>query len=129
MQDNTDKSEQNELLNKVASQLPERKLDPNDMTDINNARRIAGQMKEGATGQNTPETPAPEPDDDDEREKVFVNKVFAYAHLPEKLRVVSEPFGILAKQIVDTLPANKERTKALDNLLAAKDAAVRSLVL
>lgn len=51
---------------------------------------------------------------------------FAYAHLPEKLQVVSRPFGELAQRIVDALPRNPERTVALRKLLEAKDAAVRA---
>jgi len=53
---------------------------------------------------------------------------FAYAHLPPHLQVVSKPFGDLARTIVDTLPANPERTVALRKLLEAKDCAVRALV-
>ena len=53
---------------------------------------------------------------------------FAYAHLPPRLQAASQPFGDLAISIVDTLPANPERTVALRKLLEAKDAAVRSLV-
>ncbi len=53
---------------------------------------------------------------------------FACGHLPAHLRAVSEPFGILAEQIVATLPRNPERTVALRKLLEAKDAAVRALV-
>jgi hypothetical protein len=51
---------------------------------------------------------------------------FAYAHLREDLRTVSQPFGVLALQIVDALPRNPERTVALRKLLEAKDAAVRA---
>ena len=51
---------------------------------------------------------------------------FAYAHLPEHLRAVSEPFGVMARSIIDTLPRNPERTVALRKLLEAKDAAVRA---
>jgi hypothetical protein len=51
---------------------------------------------------------------------------FTYKHLPAHLQEVSAPFGELAKQMVETLPENSERDKALDLLLAAKDAAVRS---
>ena len=51
---------------------------------------------------------------------------FAWGHLPPHLRVVSEPFGKLAEQIVQTLPRNPERTVALRKLLEAKDAAVRA---
>lgn len=53
---------------------------------------------------------------------------FAYAHLPEKLQVVSRPFGELAEKIVAELPQNAERTVALRKLLEAKDCAVRSLI-
>lgn len=51
---------------------------------------------------------------------------FAYEHLPQKLRMVSEPFGRLARSICDDLPRNPERTVALRKLLEAKDAAVRA---
>lgn len=51
---------------------------------------------------------------------------FAYAHLPEKLKAVSAPFGALAQSIVDTLPPCAERTVALRKLLESKDAAVRA---
>jgi len=51
---------------------------------------------------------------------------FAFAHLPEKLKAVSEPFGDLAQSIVDTLPPCAERTVALRKLLEGKDAAVRA---
>lgn len=51
---------------------------------------------------------------------------FAFAHLPEKLKSVSAPFGALAQSIVDTLPSCAERTVALRKLLESKDAAVRA---
>lgn len=51
---------------------------------------------------------------------------FAYAHLPEHLQVISKPFGELAQHMVDTLPANSERTAGLRKLLEAKDCAVRA---
>lgn len=51
---------------------------------------------------------------------------FAFDHLPEHLKKVSMPFGVLADQIVNTLPRNPERTVALRKLLEAKDAAVRA---
>jgi len=53
---------------------------------------------------------------------------FEYKHLPEHLQSVSKPFGELAKQIVETLPSNPERTVALRKLLEAKDCAVRALL-
>jgi hypothetical protein len=51
---------------------------------------------------------------------------FAYNHLPERLRIVSQPFGELAERVVNNLPRNAERTVALRKLLEAKDAAVRA---
>ncbi|WP_345936215.1 MULTISPECIES: hypothetical protein [Tistrella] len=51
---------------------------------------------------------------------------FAYAHLSAHLQSVSRPFADLAEMIVDTLPANPERTVALRKLLEAKDCAVRA---
>jgi hypothetical protein len=53
---------------------------------------------------------------------------FSYAHLPPNLATVSRPFAELAKQIVETLPRNAERTVSLRKLLEAKDAAVRALL-
>lgn len=53
---------------------------------------------------------------------------FAYEHLPPHLQAVSKPFGELAKQIVETLPSNAERTAGLRKLLEAKDCAVRALL-
>lgn len=51
---------------------------------------------------------------------------FAYSHLPPHLQEISKPFGELAQQIVDTLPANAERTAGLRKLLEAKDCVVRA---
>ena len=53
---------------------------------------------------------------------------FAYEHLPPHLQAVSKLFGDLAKQIVETLPQNAERTAGLRKLLEAKDCAVRALL-
>jgi hypothetical protein len=55
-------------------------------------------------------------------------KWFKYDHLPEKLKLVSKPFGDLAQTVVDTVPEGPERTVALRKLLEAKDAAVRAVV-
>jgi hypothetical protein len=55
-----------------------------------------------------------------------IMQFFSYSHLPEKLRDVSAPFGLLAQQVVTHLPRNPERTVALRKLLEAKDAAVRA---
>jgi hypothetical protein len=51
---------------------------------------------------------------------------FAYAHLPPDLQATSQLFGVLAEQIITTLPRNSERTVALRKLLEAEDAAVRA---
>jgi hypothetical protein len=53
---------------------------------------------------------------------------FEYEHLPEHLRAVSAPFGMLALRIVENLPSNPERTVALRKLLEAKDCAVRAVL-
>ena len=55
-------------------------------------------------------------------------RYFHYAHLPEHLQPYSAPFCELARQIINTLPRNPERTVALRKLLEAKDAAVRANV-
>lgn len=56
----------------------------------------------------------------------YLLQFFAYEHLPAHLQAVSKPFGDLARQVVETLPSNPERTVALRKLLEAKDAAVRA---
>lgn len=57
-----------------------------------------------------------------------VLQFFQYSHLPEALQKVSVPFNSLAWKLVKTLPDNHETRKALDSLLNAKDAAVRSFI-
>lgn len=51
---------------------------------------------------------------------------FSYEHLPPHLQETSKPFGDIARQIVETLPANAERTAGLRKLLEAKDCIVRA---
>jgi len=58
----------------------------------------------------------------------YLLQFFAFEHLPEQLQAVSKPFCELARQIVETLPSNPERTTALRKLLEAKDCAVRALI-
>lgn len=53
---------------------------------------------------------------------------FAYEHLPPQLQAISKPFGDLARNMVETLPRNPERTAGLRKLLEAKDCAVRALL-
>jgi len=55
-------------------------------------------------------------------------RLFNYRHLPEPYQEVSKQFYDLAHRLAQTLPRNRELTKALDRLLEAKDAAVRSAV-
>lgn len=70
----------------------------------------------------------PQPDEFTEAEIAadHVLRYFHYEHLPPKLRIISQPFCQLARQIIDTLPRNPERTVALRKLLESKDAAVRA---
>lgn len=53
-------------------------------------------------------------------------RYFVFDHLPERLQVVSRPFGELADQVAARAPNNPETTVALRKLLEAKDAAVRA---
>jgi len=51
---------------------------------------------------------------------------FSYEHLPDFLQKVSAPFGDVAKWLIEEMPDNEQRAVALQKLLEAKDAAVRS---
>jgi len=53
-------------------------------------------------------------------------RYFAWDHLPERLQVVSRPFGDLAAMMVNSLPQGPELTAGLRKLLEAKDCAVRA---
>lgn len=53
---------------------------------------------------------------------------FTYRHLPEGLAEVSKPFCALAELIVDTIPENEQRDRALSKLLEAKDCAIRAML-
>ena len=57
-----------------------------------------------------------------------IMQLFAFPHLPDHLRKVSEPFSVMANSMAENLPRNPERTVALRKLLEAKDAAVRAVV-
>jgi hypothetical protein len=54
---------------------------------------------------------------------------FTYKHLPIYLQSTSARFYALAEFIIETLPANSERSMALRKLLEAKDCAVRAKVI
>ncbi len=51
-------------------------------------------------------------------------QLFRHMHLPPALRAISQPFGVLARKLVSTLPRNPERSTALRKLREAKDCAV-----
>jgi hypothetical protein len=51
---------------------------------------------------------------------------FEFDHLRDDLRVVSQPFFVLASHIDETLPNGPEKSVALRKLLESKDAAVRA---
>ncbi len=53
-------------------------------------------------------------------------RFFAWAHLPERLQATSAPIGLLALEMVDTLPDGPELTAGLRKLLEAKDCFVRA---
>ena len=61
-------------------------------------------------------------------QKDHIVQFLSYKHMPLHLQEVSKPFGLMAEQIVETLPSNPERTVAMRKLLEAKDAAVRALL-
>ena len=53
-------------------------------------------------------------------------KYFDYAHLPEKLKNVSRPFGELALYLDKTISDGAEKSAGLRKLLEAKDCMVRA---
>ncbi len=55
-----------------------------------------------------------------------VLKFFTYDHLPDNLQAVSRLFYILAHEMAQLAPDNREMTVCLRKLLEAKDAAVRA---
>lgn len=57
-----------------------------------------------------------------------IMQFFAYAHLPPKLGVVSQPFGELAEWVHANIVRNPERSVGLRKLLEAKDAIVRASI-
>lgn len=72
--------------------------------------------------------PAPTEFSAEEIQTDHVLRYFHYSHLPEALQARSKPFCGVAREIIDTLPRNPERTVALRKLLEAKDAAVRAAI-
>jgi len=55
-----------------------------------------------------------------------IMQYFTYKHLPPHLRIVSEPFCLLAERVVETVPRSPERSASLRKLMEAKDCAVRA---
>ena len=51
-------------------------------------------------------------------------QLFRHMHLPAQLKAISQPFGVLARQMVATLPRNPERSTMVRKLREAKDCAV-----
>lgn len=60
--------------------------------------------------------------------KNYLLQFFEYSHLPPHLQAASKPFGDLARQLEESLPANPEKTTAFRKLLEAKDCAVRAVL-
>ena len=63
-----------------------------------------------------------------ERECKEIMQFFGYAHLPDHLKVVSQPFHDIANDMNNRLPVNFEKISTLRKILEAKDAAVRTVV-
>jgi hypothetical protein len=55
-------------------------------------------------------------------------QLFRHMHLKPELRAISQPFGVLARQMVSMLPRNPERTVMLRHLREAKDCAVTAML-
>lgn len=55
-----------------------------------------------------------------------IMQYFAYAHLPEHLKAVSQPIGELAEKMDRELPNGAEKSAGLRKLLEAKDCLVRA---
>ncbi len=53
-------------------------------------------------------------------------RFFAYEHLPETLKQVSKPFGLIAEAMDQGLPNGPEKSAGLRKLLEAKDCMVRA---
>jgi hypothetical protein len=55
--------------------------------------------------------------------------LFSYAHLPEHLQMISEPFANLAVHLLAQLNDGPELSAGLRKLVEAKDCAVRQAVI
>lgn len=59
---------------------------------------------------------------------VAIMRYFSYAHLPEQLSAIVEPFAHLARVLIGAMPDSAELTTALRKLIESKDCAVRARV-
>ena len=66
--------------------------------------------------------------DEEKMQEDRMMKWFAYEHLPENLKDISQPFCFLAREMCHKIEPGPERTVMLRKLLEAKDAAVRAVV-
>lgn len=53
-------------------------------------------------------------------------KYFAFEHLPESLKRISQPVGELAQKMEEELPDGPEKSAGMRKLLEAKDCFVRA---
>lgn len=60
--------------------------------------------------------------------KAHILQYFKYEHLPEKLQVISKPFGDLALDLEGKVPDSAEKSAGLRKLLEAKDCMVRAVL-
>jgi hypothetical protein len=70
---------------------------------------------------------APEPPSPTETAQYLV-QFFRYDHLPSDLQNVSRLFCDVANELINRLPDNPERTRAMRKLLEGKDCAVRAML-
>lgn len=81
---------------------------------------VAGEVAQARTMSTGPDIHPPTPEDEP------MLRFFTWAHLPPRLQRYSRPFADLADEMVRDLPRTPERTKLLNELLYAKDWAVRA---
>jgi hypothetical protein len=55
-------------------------------------------------------------------------QLFKHMHLPPHIKEISQPFGVLARQMVAALPRNQQRSTMLNKLREAKDCACTALI-
>lgn len=99
--------------------------------DVNGWLAYLTAEREGATvaaaaAQPRSMTSGPGPDIHPPRTTEPMLRFFAWEHLPPRLQGFSRPFADLAREMVEVLPRSAERTKLLNELLYAKDWAVRA---